>query len=104
MMSVLSGNSTGLHFELLERIWERHREIQVVFRIIVGTTVEKIVETSVGTAGHGNDGRRIIPDSRIQRTIGSLRGDAYKKDELGRLTSIERQFQHPLVVDHLADA
>ena len=47
VMSVLSGYSAGFYFEFLQRIREGERQIQIVFRIVMRSPVQKIIETAV---------------------------------------------------------
>ena len=46
-MSVLSGYSASFYFEFLQRIREGERQIQIVFRIVMRSPVQKIIETAV---------------------------------------------------------
>src|SRR5256885_13269601 len=55
--------STGLHFEFLQRIRERQRQVQAVFRIIMCSSIEEIIQTAIGAAGHRNDRCRVVPRS-----------------------------------------
>ena len=101
--AILRLESAGLDFKLLQRIGKRHRQIQIVVRIVVIAAIKVICQTVRLAACDRDNCRRIIPAARIQGAIGAGSSNSRKKHQLGNLTAIERQLQHTRIVDDLPD-
>ena len=61
VLSVLGLQRAGLHFEFLEGIGKRQRQIQVVVRIVMRSSIEYVDQTIVQPAPHRNGVGGIIP-------------------------------------------
>ena len=101
--SVLRGQSAGLDFEFLQRIGEGNRQVQAIVRIVDVCAIQIVGDTSGEAARHGDLDRRIVAGGRAC-CAGSGCRHSRKEDQLRRLTTIQRQFQHALVINDAADA
>ena len=61
VLSILGLQRAGLHFEFLQRIRKGQRQIEVVVRIVVCSSIEYVDEAVVQPAADRNRVRRIIP-------------------------------------------
>ena len=103
VMSVPRLQRARLDAELLERIGERHGEVEVRARIVVARAIHHVHRAAGRTARDRNRHRRIVAARgetarRIDRDAGR------EQQQVGDLASIERQLQHALVVNQLANA
>ena len=103
MMAVLGRQGIGFEFELLQRIRERHGNAQTRVYVVVNTSVET-VRHSRRLAARNRNRHLSIPACAVSERGASLDGAAGDQDQIAHASSVERQFQHPRVVHHLADS
>jgi hypothetical protein len=104
--AVLGGQRARLDLELLQRVGERQRQIQVVVGIVVRRAVEQVGD-AVGLAARDRERESALraaetPAGRVQ--LGLRHDRRQVLDEIGRVPAVQGQLQDPLVVHHLADA
>ena len=103
VMPVPRRQRARLHLELLQRVGKRRRQVQVVERIVVRAAVHDVGDAVRLAAGdRDRDRRKILVGVEIACRRG--RREAGEENQLGGLSSVQRQLHHALVVDHLADA
>src|SRR5262245_7004474 len=103
-MTILRGQSIHFNFELLKRVRERQRQIQIVFRIAVRPSVQQVVQAAVHSAADLNHNGGIVSDTRIKRVVRCRNRSPSEKDQLRWITAIQRQLQNTLVVDDISHA
>ena len=105
MLPGLGAHRTGFHLELLQRVRERKRLVQTVKGIVGGAAIQRKGNLVAVAAGHGErDRRKVLIGIQVVGHRALRRRVAGEENQLGRLPRIERQFDHFLVADDLADA
>ena len=89
VMAVARRQRAGLDLELLQRVGERRRQVQVVERIVVRAAVHDVGD-AVGLAAGDRDRHGRIVLVGVQVPGGRGRGEAGEEDQLGRLPAVER--------------
>ena len=111
MVAVLRRQRIRFDLELLHRVRERQRQAQAVHRLVVRAAVERVGHPRRQAAGDDDGGVRIaayagvhdVAARRIGRALAAGRQTCLEH-ELLELTAVQRQLEHLLVRDHLADA
>ena len=103
VVAVARRQRAGLDLELLQRVGERRRQVQVVERIVVGAAVHDVGDAVGLAAGdRDRDGRVVLVGVEVARRRG--RRQPGQEDQLGRLAAVQRNLGDLLVVDDLPDA
>ena len=99
--SVLCGQTAGRDTELLQRVRERQRVVDVLLLVVVVCAVQNVRDAGFESAPHRDPhAARRAPrgvDSRLHRR-------AREHEQVGHLAALERQLEDTLVLDHGADA
>ena len=89
MVAVTRGQRAGLGLEFLQGVRERHRQVQVIERIVVGATVHQVRHPGRQASGYRDrDGRIVLV--RIQISGRSRCRRAGKKNQFRRHPAVER--------------
>ena len=101
--AVAGRRGARFELELLQRVGEGQRQVQVVVRVVVGGAVEHVGDAKALTAGDGNRAPALhAAAGGVERRLRHRR--ARQRDQVHRVAAVERQRLDALVLDHLADA
>ena len=103
MQTVACGKTAGLNAELLQRVGERERHVDVREVGDVVAAVQQVIGSVALPAGdrHGGRARIILAADHVR--VRRRRGGAGDHDEVGDLAPVQRQLDDPALVDHLRD-
>ena len=104
MLAILGRQRACLHFELLKRIRERKRKVEVVEGIVVSAAIKHVgrsIRQAAADAEHGLTGIVLGGNEIRERSGGSRAGEV---DQIGRGAPVQREINDALLVDHLPDA
>jgi hypothetical protein len=111
VVAVLRRQRARLNLELLHRVRKRQRQGQVVVGIVVRAPVEHVGHAVRQASRDDNCRAGITPNAGVERA--RTRGiaaafaasrEAGLEDQLGELSTVQRQLEHLLVRDDLTDA
>ena len=102
MLALRRRQGTRFDFEFLKRIREGQRQAQIVIRIVVLRAVQSIVHTARKSTAE-RDRQLALHASRRRCVFRNVDGGADGQDQLGCVTSIQRQFQNALCLHGLSD-
>ena len=107
VLPVLRRQRAGLDLELLQRVWERKRQTQIIDRVVVRPAVHHVSQGTVGAAASYGDGSLVgIVLARVKLADvaeRNRRGGSGEVNELSGLAAIERELNHALRIDQLSD-
>ena len=99
--AVLGGQSARRDAELLHRVGERERQIEVVVRIVVHRAVQDICDAGAESTGdrygHG------IGSLPLAADVGRVHGGARQDDEVSHLPALQRKLHDALVLDDFSN-